>query len=79
MSHGNGSPVQSGIVVSDALIPTEYTTGSDWEAVDFKSFYPEPIKSKVNSNWTATGFKVTEWFYWLTQVDILVKRGASSL
>jgi hypothetical protein len=32
MSHGNGSPTQGGKVVSDALLPTEYTTGADWQA-----------------------------------------------
>lgn len=57
MSHGNGSPVQGGKVVSDALMPTEYTTGPDWEAADFKSSYPDAIKSKVNASWTAMGFK----------------------
>ncbi|KAJ5928711.1 UbiD family decarboxylase [Penicillium verhagenii] len=57
MSHGNGSPIQGGKVVSDALMPTEYTTGPDWQAADFKNSYPEAIKAKVNAEWASMGFK----------------------
>jgi UbiD family decarboxylase len=57
MSHGNGSPVQGGKVVSDALMPTEYTTGRDWVAADFEHSYPEELKKKVLDNWTAMGFR----------------------
>ncbi|KAL5362043.1 UbiD decarboxylyase family [Aspergillus floccosus] len=56
MSHGNGSPTTGGKVVSDALMPTEYTTGRDWEAADFKNSFPEDVKRKVEENWTAMGF-----------------------
>lgn len=57
MSQGNGNPTQGGKVVSDALLPTEYTTGPNWETADFKHSYPESIKAKVNAQWTAMGFK----------------------
>ncbi|KAJ5622775.1 hypothetical protein N7490_011380 [Penicillium lividum] len=57
MSHGNGSPTMGGKVVSDALMPTEYTTGKDWLAADFKNSYPEELKKKVLNNWTKMGFR----------------------
>lgn len=57
MSHGNGSPTMGGKVVSDALMPTEYTTGRDWQAADFESSYPEDLKRKVLANWTKMGFR----------------------
>lgn len=56
MGHGNGPKTQGGKVVSDALMPTEYTTGRDWEAADFKTSYPEALKQKVQSNWEMMGF-----------------------
>lgn len=56
MSHGNGSPTQGGKVVSDALMPTEYTTGRDWQAADFKSSFPKDLKNKILGNWTKMGF-----------------------
>jgi 3-polyprenyl-4-hydroxybenzoate decarboxylase len=46
MSHGNGSPVQGGKVVSDALMPTEYTTGRDWVAADFEHSIPRSLRRK---------------------------------
>ncbi|GLB07112.1 ferulic acid decarboxylase 1 [Aspergillus tubingensis] len=57
MGHGNGSPVQGGKVVSDALMPTEYTTGPNWQAADFKNSYPEDLQAKVNAEWASMGFK----------------------
>lgn len=56
MSHGNGSPVKGGKVVSDALMPLEYTTGPDFIAADFKNSYPHDLKAQVLSNWEADGF-----------------------
>ncbi|EAU29344.1 hypothetical protein ATEG_10347 [Aspergillus terreus NIH2624] len=56
MSRGNGSPTTGGKVVSDALMPKEYTTGKDWEAADFKNSFPEDVQRKVEENWTAMGF-----------------------
>lgn len=56
MSHGAHSPTQGGKVVSDALLPVEYTTGKDWQAASFEESYPEEVKKKVNAEWTAMGF-----------------------
>jgi UbiD family decarboxylase len=60
MSHGNGSPVKGGKVVSDALMPTEYKTGRDWVPADFEHSYPEELKEKVKSKWVQMGFKDLE-------------------
>ncbi|KAJ5902821.1 hypothetical protein N7495_003349 [Penicillium taxi] len=60
MSHGNGSPIQGGKVVSDALMPTEYTTGRDFVAADFKNSYPVELQNKVLENWTKMGFRNVE-------------------
>ncbi|RAK94965.1 UbiD family decarboxylase [Aspergillus ibericus CBS 121593] len=57
MSHGTGRPNKGGKVVSDALMPTEYTTGADWEAADFEHSYPEALKEKVRANWETLGFR----------------------
>lgn len=57
MSHGTGSPTQGGKVVSDALMPSEYTLGADWEAADFEHSYPDELKDKVRSNWESLGFR----------------------
>lgn len=57
MSHGNGSPTTGGKVVSDALMPTEYTTGRDWQAADFANSYPEVLQHRVLANWTKMGFR----------------------
>ncbi|GFZ46456.1 carboxy-lyase [Saitozyma sp. JCM 24511] len=58
MSHGNGSPVKGGKVVSDALMPSEYTTGRDWVPADFRSSYPEDIKSKVLASIVGDGYDI---------------------
>ncbi|KAF9889517.1 hypothetical protein FE257_007227 [Aspergillus nanangensis] len=60
MSHGNGSPTQGGKVVSDALMPTEYTTGRDWEAADFENSFPAEVKQKIEENWTKMGFSALD-------------------
>lgn len=57
MSHGSASPVRGGKVVSDALLPCEYTTGRTWVAADFKNSYPEDMKAKVLKKWDTLGFK----------------------
>ena len=56
MSHGNGSATVGGKVVSDALLPVEYTTGRDWEAADFKNSFPLDIQEKVLGSWSKLGF-----------------------
>lgn len=57
MSHGNGAPNRGGKIVSDCLLPVEYTTGKNWEAADFENSFPEEIKDRVCSRWQALGFK----------------------
>ncbi|EWZ30913.1 UbiD decarboxylyase family [Fusarium oxysporum Fo47] len=56
MSHGNGAPNRGGKVVSDSLLPVEYTTGKNWEAADFENSFPEEIKDRVCSRWQTLGF-----------------------
>ncbi|KAK6206546.1 Ferulic acid decarboxylase 1 [Pestalotiopsis sp. IQ-011] len=56
MSHGNGPFNRGGKVVSDALLPVEYTTGRDWEAADFKNSFPAEVQDKVLANWNKYGF-----------------------
>jgi UbiD family decarboxylase len=60
MSHGSFSPIKGGKVVSDALLPVEYTTGKNWEAADFKNSYPKDLQKKVEGKWEAMGFGVKE-------------------
>lgn len=57
MSHGTGSPVKGGKVVSDALMPSEYNGLQDWQQADFKHSYPEQLQASVNARWSeAWGF-----------------------
>lgn len=57
MGHGNGPAIKGGKVVSDALMPSEYTTGRDWVAADFKNSYPEELKAKILASWESMGFR----------------------
>ncbi|TKY91062.1 hypothetical protein EX895_001061 [Sporisorium graminicola] len=57
MGHGNGPKHKGGKVISDALLPSEYTTGKDWEAASFKDSYPKVLQDSVNARWSALGFK----------------------
>lgn len=56
MSHGNGNIRMGGKVVSDCLMPTEYTTGRDWEAASFQGSYPTEVQEKVLQRWQSFGF-----------------------
>ncbi|KAG9693871.1 UbiD-domain-containing protein, partial [Aureobasidium melanogenum] len=56
-SHGAFNPSKGGKVVSDALLPVEYTTGADWQAADFENSYPAEVKNKVNAEWKGMGFE----------------------
>ena len=56
MGHGNGSPVRGGKVVSDALLPSEYTNGKDWEGADFRESFPAEVQEKVLARWDEYGF-----------------------
>ncbi|KAJ5772758.1 hypothetical protein N7457_007654 [Penicillium paradoxum] len=44
-------------VVSDALMPSEYTTGRDWVLVNFKNSYPEELQKRILDNRTKMGFQ----------------------
>lgn len=57
MSHGNGDKRRGGKIVSDAMLPTEYTTGKKWEIASFKDSYPKTVQEKVEKDWAAMGFK----------------------
>ncbi|KAK5991488.1 Ferulic acid decarboxylase 1 [Cladobotryum mycophilum] len=60
MGHGNGDHHRGGKVVSDALLPVEFTTGKDWENADFKESFPEEVKDRVLANWESMGFRKLE-------------------
>jgi UbiD family decarboxylase len=57
MSHGSISPTTSGKVVSDALLPVEYTAGRNWELADFKHSYPQSLQETVHKRWQGWGFE----------------------
>jgi UbiD family decarboxylase len=56
MSHGSASPTTGGKVVSDALLPVEYTTGRNGELAEYKHSYPESLQKSVNDRWQGWGF-----------------------
>jgi len=56
MSHGAGPIDKGGKVVSDCLLPVEYTTGKDWEAASFKESYPKELQKNVLDRWESLGF-----------------------
>lgn len=43
-------------MVSDALLPVEYTTGRNWEAADFKGSFPPEVQQAVNEKWILLGY-----------------------
>lgn len=55
MAHGNGNPTKGGKVISDALLPSEYKEGPDWETGDFDHSYLDVIKDRVNARWNEMG------------------------
>ncbi|KAM0328861.1 hypothetical protein ACHAQA_005277 [Verticillium albo-atrum] len=57
MSHGSGSPTRGGKVVSDCLLPVEYTSGKNWVAADFKNSFPEEVQKRVLDRWEPLGFE----------------------
>lgn len=60
MSHGNGDKRMGGKVVSDCLMPTEYTVGRDWEAADFKESFPAEVQEEVLRKWETFGFSTRQ-------------------
>jgi 3-polyprenyl-4-hydroxybenzoate decarboxylase len=59
MGHGNGPANRGGKVVSDALMPTEYTTGRNWVAADFEHSYTADVKERVMANMANDGYHFT--------------------
>ncbi|TVY45318.1 Ferulic acid decarboxylase [Lachnellula subtilissima] len=49
-------PWKGGKIVSDCLLPQEYTTGPNWETGDFEHAYPKAMQEKILKNWSAMGF-----------------------
>ncbi|KAH7110392.1 putative 3-octaprenyl-4-hydroxybenzoate carboxy-lyase [Dactylonectria estremocensis] len=57
MSHGLGNVKLGGKAISDCLFPVEYEGKRSFSGVDFERSYPQDVKDKVRSNWTAMGFE----------------------
>ncbi|KAF2108273.1 hypothetical protein BDV96DRAFT_624997 [Lophiotrema nucula] len=51
MSHGPGTKLTGGKVVSNCLLPEEYEGKQGWVACDFENGYPESIKERVLGRW----------------------------
>ncbi|KAM3520428.1 hypothetical protein NHJ13051_006872 [Beauveria bassiana] len=60
MSHGRGNPTRGGKVVSDCLFPMEYEGKTSFRGCEFERSYPEEVKERVRSNWTAMEFVEVE-------------------
>jgi UbiD family decarboxylase len=56
MSHGPGNMHKGGKVVSNCLLPVEYTDSRNWEAASFKESYPKELQESVLSRWESLGF-----------------------
>ncbi|KAI1387612.1 putative 3-octaprenyl-4-hydroxybenzoate carboxy-lyase [Hypoxylon trugodes] len=56
MGHGNGDMWKGGKVVSDALLPAEYTIGRLWEEASFRGSFPKELQEKVLSEWETLGY-----------------------
>lgn len=57
MGHGFGVPDRGGKVVSDALMPSEYSDGvQNFVQASFLHSYPVSLQESVNSRWSAWGF-----------------------
>ncbi|KAH7412830.1 UbiD decarboxylyase family [Cadophora sp. MPI-SDFR-AT-0126] len=55
-SQGEGPPDVATKIVSNCLLPVEYTTGPNWESGDFEHGFPDDLKQKVLNNWSKYGF-----------------------
>ncbi|RFU33729.1 hypothetical protein B7463_g2644, partial [Scytalidium lignicola] len=56
MLHGPGNGHVGGKMVSNCLLPVEYTTGRDWINMSFEEAYPEKIRERVLSEWNELGY-----------------------
>lgn len=57
MSHGPGTKLTGGKVVSNCLLPEEYEGKQGWVACDFENGYPEGVKEKVLERWDRFGLE----------------------
>lgn len=57
MSHGPGTKLTGGKVVSNCLLPEEYEGKQGWVACDFANGYPEDVKTKVLDRWDSLGLE----------------------
>lgn len=55
MSHGPGTKLTGGKVVSNCLLPEEYEGKQSWVACDFENGYPESVKERVLERWNKLG------------------------
>jgi UbiD family decarboxylase len=51
MSHGPGTKLTGGKVVSNCLLPMEYKGEQGWVTCNFENGYPEDVKAKVLERW----------------------------
>jgi UbiD family decarboxylase len=57
MSHGPGTKLTGGKVVSNCLLPSEYRGEQPWVTCDFENGYPEHIKERVLERWNQFGME----------------------
>lgn len=55
MSHGPGTKLTGGKVVSNCLLPEEYEGRQGWVTCDFDNGYPDTVKDKVCELWDRLG------------------------
>jgi phenacrylate decarboxylase len=53
---GEGPPDVATKIVSNCMLPVEYTDGPNWEVGDFENGFPEKIKQRVLRDWSKLGF-----------------------
>jgi len=58
MSHGPGDGFKGGKMISNCLLPIEYTVGQDWVTCDFERGYPEELKKQIQKDWAALGYDI---------------------
>ncbi|RFU25136.1 hypothetical protein B7463_g11198, partial [Scytalidium lignicola] len=56
IKYGLGDKTKGGKVVSNCMLPMEYTTGPSWEVADFHHAYPKDIQDKVLSQLKMMGY-----------------------
>jgi hypothetical protein len=57
MSHGPGTKLTGGQVVSDCLLPLGYERERNWVTCDFENGCPEDVKVRVLRRWEEFGLE----------------------